>query len=88
MTERWIDAHSVGCVLCGGMADERRTVNIWPDQIPEGSAIWQENPERAQLIKDIADTAGCGEAHPECFDITLENGLDPTGVDLEPRDHR
>lgn len=82
----WKENHSVTCVLCGGLADERRTEKIWPDEVDP--AMKTENPERYRLIEEIADTLGEGEAHQECFEYVLEEGLDPSGVDLEPRDHR
>lgn len=82
----WKDTHSVTCVLCGGLADERRTVKIQPDEI--NGAMEVEDPERATLIRDIADALGRGESHQECFDLVLEEEADITGVDLEPRDHR
>ena len=38
-TDRWIDAHSVTCVLCGGYADETQTTDLWRrDAYPDGEA--------------------------------------------------
>lgn len=82
MTMSWKNRHSVTCLLCGGLADERRTVNIHPDEL--GGAVKHENPERYELILEIAETLGEGETHQECFDQVNENELDPSGVDLEP----
>lgn len=28
-SERWIDAHSVTCAICGALADERETLNLY-----------------------------------------------------------
>lgn len=86
MTERWIDAHSVTCVLCGGLADERRTQKINSDQLTP--ALRNEEPEVAHTIEMIIEANGEGEAHIECFEYVLDAEADPSGVDLEPRDHR
>jgi hypothetical protein len=83
--QRWKDAHSVTCVLCGGLADERRTVKVHPDDHPEER---ETHPERYRLKTEIVESVGEGEAHKECFYLTLKQDLDPSGVDLEPRDHR
>ncbi len=85
MSSDWIDRHSVTCVLCGGLADERRTVKIWPGEQQELKDL---NPAEFRLIKEIAESSGEGEAHQECFDLVQDKGLDPSGVDLEPRTHR
>jgi hypothetical protein len=37
--DRWIDAHSVTCALCGGLADERETIKLYDqDTELEGEA--------------------------------------------------
>ena len=37
--DRWIDAHSITCALCGGYADERETVSLWErESYPNGEA--------------------------------------------------
>jgi hypothetical protein len=37
--ERWIDAHSVTCPLCGGYADETQTIDLWRrEEYPDGEA--------------------------------------------------
>lgn len=36
---RWIDVHSVTCAICGQLADERETVDLWDkDDYPNGEA--------------------------------------------------
>jgi hypothetical protein len=38
-SDRWIDAHSVTCALCGGYADETRSVDLWDrEEYPDGEA--------------------------------------------------
>jgi hypothetical protein len=37
--ERWIDAHSVTCAICGALADERETIKLYDqDTQLEGEA--------------------------------------------------
>jgi len=40
--DRWIDAHSVTCAICGDLADERETKNLYEDDDThlEGEAHW------------------------------------------------
>ena len=83
---RWIDAHSVTCLLCGGLADERCSVNVWEDQIT--GAMEAENPETVELIREIIDSYGQGEAHPNCFDYALSHGLEEARESLAERDVR
>jgi len=39
----WIDTHSVTCAICGGLADERETKNLYEDDDThlEGEAHWE-----------------------------------------------
>jgi Fe-S oxidoreductase len=30
--ERWVDAHSVTCAICGALADERGTINLYEQE--------------------------------------------------------
>lgn len=83
---RWIDAHSVTCLLCGGMADERCSVNVWEHQI--AGAMEAESPEEVELLREIIDTVGQGEAHPHCFEYALENGLEDARESLAAKDVR
>lgn len=54
---RWKDAHSVTCVVCGGLADERETDSLW-----DAPAV---NPlARRYDLSDVDD----GEAHPVCVE--------------------
>jgi hypothetical protein len=82
----WKDRHSVTCVLCGGLADERRTQDIWPSEVDP--ATRNENPEFYRNIQEIADTLGKGEAHQECFEHILESDINPNRAELESKDHR
>lgn len=82
----WKDRHSVTCVLCGGLADERRTQKIWPDEL--GAATRSENPKLYQKIQEIADSLGKGEAHQECFEHVLKNDINPNATELESKNHR
>jgi hypothetical protein len=47
--ERWIDVHSVTCAFCGGLADERETINLYEyDTEIEGEAhtdCWDKHSE-------------------------------------------
>lgn len=61
--EDWIDRHSVTCALCGGLADERETQSLWPDDYDE-----IEPGAPADLYERLPD----GEAHMGCFDRALE----------------
>jgi hypothetical protein len=56
------------------MADERCSVNVWEYEIT--GAMEAESPERVELLREIMDTVGQGEAHPSCFEYALENGLE------------
>lgn len=57
-SERWIDAHSVTCALCGYLADERETINLYEQDIDlEGEAhqdCW-ENSNRDDIAKERDD---------------------------------
>jgi hypothetical protein len=86
MPENWIDTHSVTCILCDGLADERRTVKVNHEQ--EEHLRREGYDKKANLIRQIIEANGEGEAHDNCFDVVFENDLDPSGVDLEPLDHR
>ena len=48
-TERWVDVHSVTCALCGGLADERETINLYEkDTDLEGEAhksCWEDHQD-------------------------------------------
>lgn len=79
MPDDWIDRHSVTCVLCGGMADERETIKIQPDELEPPEV--NENPNFNETVKAIADELGTGETHTTCFDLALEAD-DPTDPGL------
>jgi hypothetical protein len=68
----WKDTHSVTCLLCEDLADERETVNITTDVGEIGPTMAIENPQRFEAIMAVADALGQGEAHQECFDHYLD----------------
>lgn len=87
-TPEWIDRHSVTCLLCGGLADERRTVNVREQNIDPGLAVAWEEPLRFVAKCRIHEEVGFGEAHSECFDYALEHGVYTALDELEPKTHR
>jgi hypothetical protein len=68
------------------MADERCSVDVWEDQIT--GAMEAEKPEDVELLREIIDTVGQGEAHPNCFEYALENGLEDARESLAAKDVR
>lgn len=75
-TEHWVDTHSVTCVLCGGLADERETDLISDDLEEIGPELPFENPTRWLKIRYVAETYGLGEVHPDCLEeivVTLDD---------------
>lgn len=69
---RWIDAHSVTCVICGGLADERETVarSAFDIELKAGTSTAMLETARA-LLKEV----GSGEAHASCFQYSERNGV-------------
>ncbi|WP_049987745.1 MULTISPECIES: hypothetical protein [Haloferacaceae] len=69
--DRWIDAHSVTCAICGYLADERETKNLYKDDDIhlEGEAHWD-----------------CWETH-DCLEggwLIRDPGLD-VEADIDPQ---
>lgn len=60
--------NSVTCLLCGRLADERKTVRITQDETEIDSALSVDNPCRAAAIEEAAQLLGEGEAHPDCLE--------------------
>ena len=48
-TEHWVDVHSVTCALCGGLADERETIDLYENDTDlEGEAhksCWEDHQD-------------------------------------------
>jgi hypothetical protein len=83
---RWIDAHSVTCAICGGLADERETV-AWSefnlDELEAGPSTAMLETARA-LLKEV----GSGEAHDSCFQYAERNGVSVATEELSPDSSR
>jgi hypothetical protein len=60
--------HSITCLFCGELADERRTTNIHPDIDDLRPSLIIDAPIRRQAILEAAKQHGSGEAHQDCFD--------------------
>jgi hypothetical protein len=68
---RWIDAHSVTCAICGGLADERETI-AWSDLDEPESGTSTMMLETTQALLEYV---GSGEAHDCCFQFAERNGV-------------
>lgn len=68
----WRDTHSVTCVLCGELADERETQVVTNDEAELGPAMKIENPRLYEVVQDIVQKHGIGEVHQECLDTYME----------------
>lgn len=78
-TPRWIDLHSIDCILCGGLADERETVKIQPETL-EGM---DEENRTYRVIEIIMNDHGTGEAHHNCFEVAKKRGVKYALANLE-----
>lgn len=72
--QNWINRHSVTCLLCGGLADERLTIKIREQDTDLWGAGAIEAPREFVLKCRVADKVGYGECHPSCFELALQNG--------------
>ena len=69
---RWIDSHSVICVICGGLADERETVR-WSDfDEPDPGT----STTALETVQALLEEVGSGEAHDSCFEYAERSGVD------------
>jgi hypothetical protein len=59
--------HSVTCVICGELADERETAVVTSDLEILGPEMIIENPLRYGAIQQLVHDNGAGEAHMDCF---------------------
>lgn len=82
----WINAHSVTCLICGGLADERCTRIVREEFI--GHAIETGKTQEVELLREIMDTIEQGEVHPSCFKYALKHGLEEAENNLEPATSR
>lgn len=67
---RWIDAHSVTCTICGGLADERETIAWSEFELEAGTSTAMFETAQA-LLEEV----GSGEAHDRCFQYAERNGV-------------
>ena len=69
---RWIDAHSVTCAICGGLADERETIK-WSDfDEPDPGT----STTTLETVQALLEEVGSGEAHDSCFQYAERSGVD------------
>lgn len=74
--ERWIDAHSVTCAICGALADERETVNLYEQ---ENSLL------EGEAHQDCWDSHEClaGGRFVPAPDTDTETDIDPDAGTIE-----
>lgn len=72
---RWVDAHSVDCLLCDDLADERETVETRINNAYTAEA-WTD-PRGYVAIERIVGQIGHGEIHQSCFKAFLESDGNP-----------
>lgn len=72
LDEEWADVHSVTCLLCGELADEREAATLTLDLEEAAPALAVDSP--AVFLATIAGAIefGEGEAHQDCFEDYVE----------------
>lgn len=75
----WVQRHSVTCALCGGLADERRTVEITAERADVGSALAVDAPATYVATRRLFEQGIGPEVHQSCFEQYREDPIpDPT----------
>lgn len=93
LNEPWGKRHSVTCAICGGLADERRTVDLVSNATDEYPTLEQENPLRLVAINTAVNEYGEGEAHEACLQalethLLIHGGTLVKELTVEQRNHR
>jgi hypothetical protein len=69
---RWVDAHSVTCAICGGLADERETIG-WSEFDLDDLEL-DTSTTMLETAQALLEEVGSGEAHDSCFQYAERNG--------------
>lgn len=91
--EPWVERHSVTCAICGGLADERRTVDFVTNAADEYPTLEQENPLRLVAINTAVNESGEGETHEACLQeletyLVWYGGRLSEELTIDERNHR
>ena len=70
---RWVDAHSVTCAICGGLADERETIG-WSEFDLDDLEL-DTSTTMLETAQALLEEVGSGEAHDSCFQYAELNGV-------------
>ncbi|WP_255153008.1 hypothetical protein [Halorarius halobius] len=70
---RWVDAHSVTCAICGGLADERETIG-WSEFDLDDLEL-DTSTTMLETAQALLEEVGSGEAHDSCFQYAERNGV-------------